>query len=251
MNRTDAPGKQSKPFGVNGQREPLLPTTPAGDNTASYDMGFPPITMILKSAGGLPPKGQDMNQILFELSSLCRWFSAGALNTYDSTFSTDISGYPAGAALISDDGNDIYINTTDANTTNPNASGAGWKKLFDYLGLGTAAKLTAPSLTIVSSTSFRINIPVLLSGIQTSLILQAYRTTSNSNVTMTTVSHPVAFPVAALAFWSIDITDAAAYNLTSTASPYLQAARTCYNNLTATSVDVGGDKDIFVFVLGY
>ena len=119
------------------------------------------------------------------------------------------------------------------------------------LGLGTAAKMSAATLTVVSATSFRVNLPVLFLGSETSLILQAYRVTSNSNVTMTTVSHPVAFPVAALGFWSIDIADTAAYNLTSTASPYLQSARTCYNNLTATGVDIGGDKDLFAFVLGY
>lgn len=139
MNRTDAPAKQSKPFGINGQREEILPTTPAGDNTASYDQGFPPITMILKSAGGLPPKGQDMNQILFELSALARWSSAGALNTYDSSFSTAISGYPSGAVIISDDGLNIYINTADGNTTDPNAGGAGWKNILDYLGLLSGA----------------------------------------------------------------------------------------------------------------
>ncbi|HIE7558564.1 TPA: phage tail protein [Citrobacter amalonaticus] len=119
------------------------------------------------------------------------------------------------------------------------------------LRLGAGAKMSAATLTVVSATSFRVNLPVLLLGSETSLILQAYRVTSNSNVTMTTISHPVAFPVAALAFWSIDITYPAAYNLTSTASPYLQSARTCYNNLTVTGVDIGGDKDLFAFVLGY
>lgn len=133
MNRTDSPSKQSKPFGINGQREPLLPTTPSGDNTASYELGFPPITMTLKSAGGLPPKGQDMNQILFELSSLCRWSSSGAINAYDSTFSSEIGGYPSGSMLISDDGLNIYINTVDGNTTNPNSGGGGWKSLIEYL----------------------------------------------------------------------------------------------------------------------
>ncbi|MEH4119591.1 hypothetical protein POX18_13255, partial [Escherichia coli] len=120
-------------FGVNGQREDLLPTTPAGDNTASYDLGFPPITMILKSAGGLPPKGQDMNQILYELSSLCRWSSAGALNAFDSDFSTAVGGYPLGAVLISDDGATIYISTINNNTNDPNTSSAGWSPLSDYL----------------------------------------------------------------------------------------------------------------------
>lgn len=129
MNRTDAPVKQSTPFAVNGQREPILPTTPAGDNTASYSDGFPAITMILKSAGGMPPKGQDMNQILFELSALARWASSGATNSWDSAFSTAIGGYPMGAVVLGTDGITQYKSTVDSNTTNPNTGGAGWFNL--------------------------------------------------------------------------------------------------------------------------
>ncbi|WP_244579187.1 hypothetical protein [Escherichia coli] len=140
MNRSDSPKKQPKPFGVNGQRVAILPTTPAGDNSASYEQGFPPITMIMKSAGGLPPKGQDMNQILYELSALGRWSSTGALNTFDSEFASEISGYPSGAMLISDDGERIFINTTEGNLSDPNSNGTGWKDILSYLGLGDAAK---------------------------------------------------------------------------------------------------------------
>lgn len=141
MNRSDSPKKQPKPFGVNGQRGAILPTTPTGDNSASYEQGFPPITMILKSAGGLPPKGQDMNQILYELSALGRWSSTGALNTFDSEFASEISGYPSGAMLISDDGERIFINTTEGNLSDPNSNGAGWKDALSYLGLGEGSAL--------------------------------------------------------------------------------------------------------------
>lgn len=143
MNRSDSPAKQSKPFGINGPRETILPTTPSGDNTASYESGFPPITMTLKSAGGLPPKGQDMNQILFELSALGRWASSGAKNTYDSAFATAIGGYPAGSYVLGDDLKTVYRCTTDGNTANPNSVTTGWAKvandISDILGLGTAA----------------------------------------------------------------------------------------------------------------
>ncbi|MCK3367767.1 phage tail protein, partial [Escherichia coli] len=141
MNRSDSPKKQPKPFGVNGQRVAILPTTPAGDNSASYELGFPPITMILKSAGGLPPKGQDMNQILYELSALGRWSSTGALNTFDSEFASEISGYPSGAMLISNDGERIFINTTEGNLSDPNSNGTGWKDILSYLGLGDGSAL--------------------------------------------------------------------------------------------------------------
>lgn len=164
MNRTDAPAKQPKPFGINGQREPILPATPAGDNTASYESGFPPITMILKSAGGLPPKGQDVNQILFELSALCRWSSSGALNTFDSAFATAIGGYPSGAFVLGDDLKTVYRCTTDGNTANPNNVTTGWAKaaqdVANILALGSAAykNVNAGSINgIPDMSSFRGN----------------------------------------------------------------------------------------------
>jgi len=150
MNRTDAPKKQPVPFAINGPREDLLSTTPAGSNQASYDVGFPAITMLLKSAGGLPPKGQDMNQILYELCSIGRWFSAGALNAFDAAFSTSIGGYPKGAVLISDNGSKIFVSTTDGNTNNPNSVTTGWLDLLSYLssGLASLAGLTGAADTL-------------------------------------------------------------------------------------------------------
>lgn len=139
MNRTDAPKKQPVAFGTNGQRENLPDTTPAGDNTASYDAGFPAVTMILKSAGGLPPKGQDMNQILFELSAIGRWLSAGALNAYDDTFSTAVGGYPKASVIVGDDGSSIYISTVDANTNNPNSTPTGWLSLAKVTAIAALA----------------------------------------------------------------------------------------------------------------
>lgn len=139
MNRTDAPKKQPVVFGTNGQRENLPDTTPAGDNTASYDVGFPAVTMILKSAGGLPPKGQDMNQILFELSAIGRWLSAGALNAYDAAFSTSIGGYPKAAVLVGDDGETIFISTAEANTNNPNTTSTGWLNLSKITAIAALA----------------------------------------------------------------------------------------------------------------
>ena len=161
MNRTDAPKKQPVPFGINGSRENLLATTPAGDNQASYDAGFPPVTMLLKSAGGLPPKGQDMNQILFELSAIGRWLSAGALNTFDATFSSGIGGYPKGAVLLSNDGATIYVSTIDANTNDPNSVTTGWLNLLNFLG---AAPLASPSFTGVPTA------PTAASGTNTTQI---------------------------------------------------------------------------------
>lgn len=188
MNRTDAPKKQPIAFGVNGPREDLPDTTPSGDNTASYNTGFPPITMTLKSAGGLPPKGQDMNQILYELSNLARWASSGALNSFDATFATSIGGYPSGALVISDDLTKIYASIADANTNNPNSSTTGWKDLISYLGLSDIA--TAGVGTGVLSASGRATFPLIIGEVKQNLIIQW------GNITTTAGSGPITFPLA-------------------------------------------------------
>lgn len=170
MNRTDDPKKQPVPFGVNGPREDIGPTTPTGDNSASYNSGFPPITMLLKAAGGLPPKGQDMNQILYELSSLSRWNSAGALNVYDSTFGAAISGYPKGAVLSNSTFTGCWLNTTDGNTANPentNASLTGWVPAFTY-GTTDVTGLAAANVTLTALQA--ANERITLAGVLTANI---------------------------------------------------------------------------------
>ncbi|EOI7432038.1 hypothetical protein OZ691_000341 [Yersinia enterocolitica] len=178
MNRTDDPKKQPIPFGVNGPREDIGPTTPTGDNSASYNSGFPPITMLLKAAGGLPPKGQDMNQILYELSSLARWTSAGALNVFDSTFSSSISGYPKGAVLSNSTFTGCWLNTVEANAANPeNTDGTltGWVPAFAY-GTTALAGLAAANVTLTALQA--ANERITLAGVLTAninLIFPAWR----------------------------------------------------------------------------
>lgn len=179
MNRSDAPAKKPVPFAINGPREAILDTTPAGDNQASYDAGFPPITMILKSAGGKPPKGEDMNQILYELSQNARWNQAGAGYQFDSAFSTGISGYPLGAIVQNSTGDGTWMNTLDGNTNNPEVATAtpltGWIPL-DSNGVTTKTGLTNTNVTLTTLEASRDRI--ILSGVLTgniNLIVPAWR----------------------------------------------------------------------------
>ncbi|HEN3634124.1 TPA: hypothetical protein U5E30_002747 [Yersinia enterocolitica] len=168
MNRSDEPTKQPVPFGVNGQREVIEPDTTPGDNSASYNLGFPPITMILKTAGGLPPKGQDMNQVLFELSSLSRWSSAGALNAYDSAFSTAVNGYPKGSQLANSTFTGSWLNTVDGNTSNPESGTAtGWVP-FKNNGVTAITGLAAANVTLTALQAS--NDRVTLAGVLTANI---------------------------------------------------------------------------------
>src|SRR5579863_8000980 len=90
------------------------------NGAASYNDGFPPLTLTPIPAGGIPPDGRDMNGILFAISAWTQWYNAGGPIGYDATFSGEIGGYPAGASIASNTTLGAYwFNTIDANGTNP------------------------------------------------------------------------------------------------------------------------------------
>ncbi|HUW11535.1 MAG TPA: hypothetical protein VM537_17520 [Anaerolineae bacterium] len=103
-----------------------VPDTPTGSALASWQQGFPPITMTPLGSGGLPPYGADFNGVLNTLSANVQWWNAGGAPAYDSALSTAIGGYPVGAVLVLADGFSYVVSTVAANTTNPNSSMTGW-----------------------------------------------------------------------------------------------------------------------------
>ncbi|QHJ85140.1 MAG: hypothetical protein [Bacteriophage sp.] len=126
MKSTDIPSKMPIPFANGGQRTDILSSTVSGSNKASYPDGFPAITMLDESAGGVPPLGQNMNQILYELASAMRWANVGGLYPYDADFSTSVGGYPAGARVIDSDNRTIYVSLEDDNTDSPTSGTGTW-----------------------------------------------------------------------------------------------------------------------------
>lgn len=149
MKLNDIPKLMPVPFGVNGPREEIRDESLAGQPFASYSDGFPPITMLMKQAGGLPPQGKDMNQILFELASGQRWSNSGAGYKFNKAFSEAVGGYPKGAQLLSNDGKKVYVSTKDDNKTDFNTSPeADWVTLGDYIGLGNYATKTDVGLKL-------------------------------------------------------------------------------------------------------
>jgi hypothetical protein len=121
-----APTKTTVPFANSGAKNTIPVAASATPGLASYTTGFPALTMTPLSAGGIPPAGQDFNGILNAISQAVQYYSAGATFAYDSTFSSAVGGYPKGAIVQRADGTGFWFNTVDANTTNPDASGAGW-----------------------------------------------------------------------------------------------------------------------------
>lgn len=124
MKSTDLPALVGTPFGENGIKTPISQNTSPGTNAASYNDGFPAITMTELNNGGLPPRGSDFNQILYELAKSVQWSGTGALYKFSSDFATKIGGYPKGSKVIGSDG-DVHECLIDDNMNDP-VGGAGW-----------------------------------------------------------------------------------------------------------------------------
>lgn len=155
MNISDIPSKILKAFGVNGPKNTIpvdSSTTTDSNGVATFDKGFPPITMQPLSAGGKPPTGQDMNGILNAITVQQQWQNAGGSFPFDSSFAGALSGYPAGAVIPSSDFYGFWQNTADGNSTNPESvTGAltGWVPRSFYGSSAvsvTTANVTVPSL---------------------------------------------------------------------------------------------------------
>ena len=90
--------------------------------------GFPAETMTPIASGGVPPSGQDVNGILYQLSQHQVWLNSGGMYAYSASHATNIGGYPIGVVLQSADGQSAWLNTVDGNMTDPDGgSAAGWK----------------------------------------------------------------------------------------------------------------------------
>lgn len=166
MNITDIPSKILKAFGLNGQKNTIpvdSSTTTDSNGVATFDKGFPPITMQPLSAGGKPPAGKDMNGILNAITAQQQWQNAGGSYPFDASFAAAIGGYPSGASVPSSDYSGYWQNTADGNSTNPeNLTGAttGWVPHAFYGS--TLTSITSANVTLSTPQAAREEI--VLSG---------------------------------------------------------------------------------------
>lgn len=155
MNSSDLPSRIVKAFAVNGTKNTIpvdSSTTTDNNGVATFDKGFPPITMQPLSAGGLPPDGKDVNGALFSVSAQQQWMNAGGSFPFSSDFAAAVNGYPKGAILPNSTLTGNWINLNEGNSTGPeSSSGAltGWVPLNSY-GLTTLSGLTNASQTLSS-----------------------------------------------------------------------------------------------------
>lgn len=117
---------------------------------ASLTTGFPPITFLDPTAGGIPPFGADFNGILNLISANTRWENAGAFYPYDATFSSFITGYPKGAILSRADGTGFWLSTADDNTANPETDTTGAWVPVNNQGVTAITGLTNANVTLTA-----------------------------------------------------------------------------------------------------
>lgn len=168
MQAADLPARIPVPFADAGTKNAIPVTPGVTPGLASFQLGFPPLTMTPLASGGIPPAGDDFNGILNRLTLIQQWQSAGGLFTYDSAFSTEIGGYPKGALLMSADGATLWVSSADDNTTDPDGvSPVGW------LSMGSVGTTAITGLT---------NANVTLTGVQASRGVVTLAGTLSGNV---------------------------------------------------------------------
>ena len=116
----------STPFAQEGEKTEIQNVTGEFDNSATYQLGFPPLTMQSIRLGGKPPKGTDFNGILFDITENISFLCKGGRYQYNAGLSTLIGGYPEGSNLLLDDNVTEVVSTVAGNQNNPNADMTGW-----------------------------------------------------------------------------------------------------------------------------
>lgn len=116
---------------------------------ATWNNGFPLVTMTYPAAGGLPPFGQDMNGVLNAISSHIAFTGGGGQYKWSSDYVAAKGGYALGSVVQSDDGLMAYVSTIDNNAlnfnTDPSSIGNQWRI---YSGPPSFASLTGKPTTL-------------------------------------------------------------------------------------------------------
>lgn len=87
-----------EPFANSGDRN-IIPKADTGTQKASLDEGFPQVTGLPITQGGIPAERRDMNALGYLLSSQFFFLQNGGKFTFNQDVSDAIGGYAAGAVL--------------------------------------------------------------------------------------------------------------------------------------------------------
>lgn len=121
-------GENANPGTINEIPETLSPSDPV--QSASWNAGFPQVTMTPLSAGGIPPRGQDVNGALRAISRHVAFLGGGGQYKWSSAYVSKNGGYAIGDVIQANDGLNSYVSLIDANTfdfnSTPASIGTSW-----------------------------------------------------------------------------------------------------------------------------
>lgn len=166
MNSSDTPSRITKAFGVNGLKNTIpvdSSTTTDNNGVATFDKGFPQVTMQPLSAGGIPPSGKDMNGVLYSTTIQQQWQNAGMTYPFSQSFSDAVSGYPKGAIVPSSVYTGQWLNLNEANGTSPESptgASTGWVPINNY----GVTQITMTSGSVVMSSLQAAKDRIIISG---------------------------------------------------------------------------------------
>lgn len=103
---------------------PILVDPVSGENPAkaTWNYGFPAVTMQPYAAGGIPPMGQDMNGVLRAITDHIKFLCGGGFYKFSNQWVSQVGGYEQDALILSDDGQTIYRSRVSNNQVNPNTA---------------------------------------------------------------------------------------------------------------------------------
>ena len=123
-------------FAKQGAKTDPIPNTTSTLGRASLSQGFPTETSLPLAQGGVPPKREDFNGILYLLSSFAMYQQSGGVITYDARVN-----YAPPAIVFY--GSDLWwckkANGASSSVVTPGTNTTYWIKLKDYLANPLAA----------------------------------------------------------------------------------------------------------------
>lgn len=114
------------PFANTGTKNNIPDSGATQPQLATMQAGFPAITQVKISEGGIPPERADFNGILNLYGQHVVHLNKGLGYEFDATYATKIGGYPLHAVLTLTNGDRVQ-NTVSNNIIDPNVNMTGWK----------------------------------------------------------------------------------------------------------------------------
>lgn len=164
------PTYMAQAFAAQGAKTDPIPNTTATLGRASLSQGFPAETSMPLAQGGVPPKRDDFNGILYMLSIFAMFQQSGGVITYDARVN-----YAPPAIVFY--GSDLWwckkANGASSTVVTPGTNTSYWIKLKDYLANPLAAYPVGAYYISSNSTSPAVLFGGTWTQIQNRMILAA------------------------------------------------------------------------------